>query len=185
MDKKQIEEKEKSASSQAANGTKYGAILLKNQLRELMKNPMDGISVGLVDDNIYEWKVMLEGPAGTPYEGGLFPCSLSFPKEYPNKPPIMKFQTAGFLHPNVYPDGKVCISILHEAKEDQFNQQEKMSEKWRPILGVEAVLVSVLSLLGDPNFESPANIDASVELRKDPAGYRKKIRALVRKTQEF
>ena len=62
----------------------------------------------------------------------------------------------------VYKDGKVCISILHEAKADEFNTQEKMSEKWRPILGPEAVLVSVLSMLSDPNFESPANIDASV-----------------------
>ena len=62
----------------------------------------------------------------------------------------------------MYKDGKVCISILHEAKADEFNTQEKMSEKWRPILGPEAVLVSVLSMLSDPNFESPANIDASV-----------------------
>ena len=51
-----------------------------------------------------------------------------------------------------------------------MNTQEKMSEKWRPILGVEAVLVSVLSMLSDPNFESPANIDASVELRNNPKG---------------
>ena len=67
-----------------------------------------------------------------------------------------------FLFSLVYKDGKVCISILHEAKADEFNTQEKMSEKWRPILGPEAVLVSVLSMLSDPNFESPANIDASV-----------------------
>jgi ubiquitin-conjugating enzyme E2 G1 len=98
-------------------------------------------------------------------EGGYFPCLLEFPSEYPNKPPTMTFTTKGFWHPNVYKDGRVCISILHEAKADEFNQQEKMSEKWRPILGVEAVLVSVLSMLSDPNFESPANIDASVGYR--------------------
>ena len=45
----------------------------------------------------------------------------------------MKFTTKGFWHPNVYPDGRVCISILHEAKEDPMNQMEKLSEKWRPI----------------------------------------------------
>jgi len=67
-----------------------------------------------------------------------------------------------FLLTAVYKDGRVCISILHEAKADEFNQQEKMSEKWRPILGPEAVLLSVLSMLSDPNFESPANVDASV-----------------------
>ena len=73
------------------------------------------------------------------------------------------FSAAALFPPSaVYKDGKVCISILHEAKADEFNTQEKMSEKWRPILGPEAVLVSVLSMLSDPNFESPANIDASV-----------------------
>uniref|UniRef100_A0A6V3J428 UBC core domain-containing protein n=1 Tax=Lotharella globosa TaxID=91324 RepID=A0A6V3J428_9EUKA len=165
--------------------SKYGAILLRNQLKELLKNPVDGFSVGLVDDSdIYKWNVMIEGPADTPYEGGFFPAILDFPKEYPSKPPKMTFTTKGFWHPNVHSDGKVCISILHEAKEDQFNQQEKMSEKWRPILGVEAVLLSVVSLLSDPNFESPANIDASVMLKKDPKEYRKKIRQLVRRSQD-
>mmetsp|Transcript_13394 Transcript_13394/g.19146 ORF Transcript_13394/g.19146 Transcript_13394/m.19146 type:complete len:173 (-) Transcript_13394:183-701(-) len=168
-----------------SEGAQYGAMLLKNQLKELMKNPVDGFSVGLVDDsNIYEWRVMLEGPDETLYEGGWFPCTLSFPSEYPNKPPVMKFTTPGFWHPNVYPDGRVCISILHEAKEDVFNSQEKMSEKWRPILGVEAVLVSVLSMLSDANYESPANIDASVQAKNDPDGFKKKVRALVRKSQD-
>ena len=58
----------------------------------------------------------------------------------------------------VYKDGKVCISILHEAKEDQFNQQESIDEKWRPILSVEAIIISVLSMLSEPNFSSPANM---------------------------
>lgn len=172
--------------AQKANSKDYGAILLLNQFKDLAKNPVDGFSVGLIDDsNIYEWKVLIEGTPGTPFEGGLFPATLKFPKEYPNKPPEMRFTTPNFWHPNVYPDGKVCISILHEAKEDQFNEQEKLSEKWRPILGVEQVLISVISLLADPNCESPANIDASVQFQKDPDGYKKKIRQLVRKSQEM
>ena len=72
-----------------------------------MKNPVDGFSVGLADDNnIYEWHCMMEGPPDSDYEGGYFPCSLSFPKEYPNKPPVMKFLTPGFWHPNVYKYGQ-------------------------------------------------------------------------------
>jgi len=166
------------AQQQSSN---YGAILLKNQLKELTKNPVDGFSVGLVDDsNIYEWQCILEGPPTTEYEGGYFPAILSFPKEYPNKPPVMRFTTPNFWHPNVYKDGKVCISILHEAKHDEYNEQEKMSEKWRPILGVEAVLVSVMSMLSEPNLESPANVDAAVEMKKDPKSYRAKIRKIVR-----
>lgn len=169
----------------ASDGPGYGAILLKRQLKELSKNPVEFFSVGLKDDsNIYEWQIMMEGPPGTPFEGGYFPCTLSFPKEYPNKPPKMRFITPGFWHPNVYKDGTVCISILHEAKEDAFNTQEAMSEKWRPILGVEGILVSVLSMLGEPNSSSPANIDASVEFKDKPEEYKKRIRRLVRQSQD-
>jgi len=156
-----------------------------NQLKELTKNSVDGFSIGLVDDsNIYEWQIMIEGPVGTLFEGGLFPAILKFPQEYPDKPPEMKFLMPGFWHPNVYPTGVVCISILHEAKEDKFNELEQMSEKWRPIIGIEAVLISVMSLLGYPNFESPANIDASVQLKNDPKAYKKKIKDLVRRSQD-
>jgi hypothetical protein len=62
----------------------------------------------------------------------------------------------------VYPNGVVCISILHPPGEDQLNQQETADERWRPILGVESILVSVISMLSDPNDDSPANIDAAV-----------------------
>mmetsp|Transcript_18937 Transcript_18937/g.31190 ORF Transcript_18937/g.31190 Transcript_18937/m.31190 type:complete len:104 (-) Transcript_18937:370-681(-) len=97
--------------------SKSSTILLRNQLKALLKNPVDGFSVGLVDDSdIYKWNVMIEGPSNTIYEGGYFPAILEFPVDYPQKPPKMKFTTKGFWHPNVHPDGKVCISILHEAK---------------------------------------------------------------------
>ncbi len=62
----------------------------------------------------------------------------------------------------VYPDGKVCISILHPPGEDKFNEFESADERWRPILGVDAILLSVISMLNDPNLESIANIDAAV-----------------------
>lgn len=177
--------KKPGAAKKKANSNQYGAILLKNQLKEINKNPIDGFSVGLSEsENIYEWSVMMEGPPDTLYEGGYFPCKLTFPKEYPNKPPTMYFTTPNFWHPNVYKDGKVCISILHEAVEDEFNTEEKMSEKWRPILGIEAILVSVQSMLSEPNTSSPANIDASVEFKNSPKEYKKKIRRLVRVSQD-
>jgi len=169
----------------AKDNAQYGKLLLARQLKELQKNS-DGFSVGLVDDsNLYEWQIIVEGPADTPYQGGYFQASLSFPPEFPSKPPMMKFLTPGFWHPNVYKDGKVCISILHEAKEDAFNQQESIDEKWRPILSIEAVIVSVMSMLSEPNFESPANIDASVMWKKSPEDYNKKVKKLVRKSQEI
>lgn len=84
----------------------------------------------------------------------------------------------------VYPDGKVCISILHPPGVDEMNAQETAEERWRPILGVEAVLISVISMLADPNIESPANIDAATQFRDDKKGFRRKVRRCVAKTLE-
>ena len=87
-------------------------------------------------------------------------------------------------HPNVYQNGIVCISILHPPGEDAFNAQESADERWRPILGVEQILISVISMLSDPNDESPANLDAAVMWRNDKAAFKKKVRQIVRKSQE-
>lgn len=98
---------------------------------------------------------MLMGPDGTMYEGGFFKATLAFPPTFPNMPPEMTF-TSEMWHPNIHEDGKVCISILHPPGEDRFNEQETADERWRPILGVEQIIVSVLSMLADPNGDSPA-----------------------------
>lgn len=154
------------------------------QLPDLAKNPIDLVSVGLVDDNsVYEWEIMIMGPDGTLYEGGFFKAKLVFPNDFPNMPPTMTF-ISEMWHPNVYEDGRVCISILHPPGEDEFNQQESAEERWRPILGVEQILVSVISMLSDPNDESPANLDAAVMWRNDQKAFKKKVRQIVRKSQE-
>ncbi|CAE7878202.1 Ube2g1 [Symbiodinium sp. KB8] len=126
---------------------------------------------------------MVIGPPGTYYNEGMFRCELTFPDDFPNMPPAMKFLDEVW-HPNIYPDGKVCISILHPPGVDEMNAQETAEERWRPILGVEAVLISVISMLADPNIESPANIDAATQFRDDKKGFRRKVRRCVAKTLE-
>ncbi|OMH85080.1 Ubiquitin-conjugating enzyme E2-18 kDa [Zancudomyces culisetae] len=100
------------------------------------------------------------GPADTPFEGGVFPAILKFPKDYPLNPPTMRF-TCKMFHPNVYENGEVCISILHPPGEDP-NMYESSSERWSPVQSVEKILLSVLSMIAEPNDESGANVDASV-----------------------
>ena len=95
----------------------------------------------------------------------------------------MRFLTK-MWHPNIYEDGKVCISILHSPGYDEYNENEKPEERWRPVLGVEQILLSVISMLNDPNIDSPANIQAGYQLRKDPEEYKKKVRKLVLKSAE-
>lgn len=156
---------------------------------DLTQNEDSGFSVGLEGDNWFHWRVCFQGPLDTPYEGGVFTALLRFPPDYPNSPPEMRFITE-MWHPNstahlVFPDGRVCISILHPPGTDEFNSQESADERWRPILGVEAVLLSVISMLNDPNVNSPANLDASVQYKNDRTNYNKRVRRLAQKSVEY
>ena len=87
-------------------------------------------------------------------------------------------------HPNVYEDDRVCISILHPLGEDAMNSQETADERWRPILGAEQILTSVIYMLSDPNGESPANLDAAFMWRNDSTAFKKEVRQIVRKSQQ-
>ena len=73
----------------------------------------------------------------------------------------IKVVLLNFLIVTVEKNGDVCISILHEPGEDKWGY-EKPEERWLPIHTVETILISVISMLADPNDESPANVDAAV-----------------------
>ncbi|PWN51133.1 putative ubiquitin-conjugating enzyme E2 [Violaceomyces palustris] len=160
-------------------------LLLKRQLQELRKHPVDGFSAGLKDEsNLFEWEIMIIGPNDTLYEGGFLKAELIFPPEYPLMPPTMKFITP-MWHPNIFPNGNVCISILHPPEKDQYGYEDA-GERWLPVHTVESILLSVISLLSQdvPNTDSPANIDAAKQVREDIQGYKKKVRRLVRQSAE-
>ncbi|KAG8054804.1 hypothetical protein GUJ93_ZPchr0001g32935 [Zizania palustris] len=164
--------------------TSQASLLLQKQLKDLMKHPVDGFSAGLVDDcNVFKWQVTIIGPPDTLYDGGYFNAIMSFPQNYPNSPPTVRF-TSEMWHPNVYPDGRVCISILHSPGEDP-NGYELASERWTPVHTVESIVLSIISMLSSPNDESPANIEAAKEWRENRDDFKKKVRRLVRKSQEM
>ena len=165
------------------SGSEGAALILRRQLKELSKNPNEGFSAGLADQsNLFEWEIMILGPPATPYEGGFFRAQMSFPKDYPLRPPKLRFSTE-MWHPNVYTDGTVCISILHEPGTDQWGYEDA-SERWSPVHSVESILVSVISMLSSPNDESPANIEAAKQYRQEPEVFRRKVQNLVRRSQE-
>jgi len=153
--------------------------LLANTLKKLMNEPVEGFTVELEDDaNLFEWTVWIEGPKDTCYEGGVFQLYLKFPPDFPMSPPELKF-ISDFWHPNVYKDtGVVCISILHPPGADELSG-ELPGERWLPTQTVTTIILSVISLLNAPNFSSPANVDASVEWRKDPDQFKQKCQRLV------
>lgn len=167
----------------SSSRTDSATLLLQRQLKELAKNPNEGFSAGLVDPtDIFLWEIMILGPPATLYEGGFFRAQLEFPRDYPLNPPTLRF-TSEMWHPNVYPDGTVCISILHAPGQDEYGYEDA-SERWSPVHSVESILVSVISMLSSPNDESPANIEAAKQYRADPEQFRRRVQRLVRKSQE-
>ncbi|KAF2841417.1 putative ubiquitin conjugating enzyme [Patellaria atrata CBS 101060] len=147
--------------------------ILMNEYRTLSKEPWTNID--LINENIYEWSVALIvlNPDSL-YYGGYFKAKMTFKKEYPYVPPDFKFLRP-LYHPNIYPDGRLCISILHAPGEDE-QSGELAAERWSPAQRVESVLLSILSLLDDAEVSSPANVDAGVMLRNDIEGYKKMVK---------
>ncbi|KAJ3127783.1 Ubiquitin-conjugating enzyme E2 G2 [Nowakowskiella sp. JEL0407] len=152
-----------------------------NQLAELTLNAPEGITAGPIsEDNFFEWEALIAGPEDTAYEGGIFTATLKFQKDYPLSPPVMKF-VGPMYHPNVYKDGTVCISILHPPGDDP-NMYEHASERWSPVQSVEKILISVVSMLAEPNDESGANVEASKMWREDRKQFNEIVRNIVQQT---
>lgn len=159
---------------------------LAQELKDLMQNPLEGVQVQLVDDsNMFEWEVSIFGPPDTLYVGGYFKTRLKFPDTYPFDPPKMNFVDPIF-HPNVYPTGEICISILHPPGADE-QSGELPEERWSPAQRVRTIVLSVISLLNEPNTSSPADVDASVAFRKWKEGesdeFALKVKAAVEKSK--
>lgn len=152
------------------------------EFKNLQDNPVEGFTVKLVnEDNLFEWQVAIFGPPTTLYQGAYFKASMKFPPDYPYSPPTLKFLTKVF-HPNVYENGDLCISILHPPVDDP-QSGELPCERWNPTQNVRTILLSVISLLNEPNTFSPASVDASVMYRKwkDSNGKEKEYENIIRK----
>ncbi|XP_078214891.1 ubiquitin-conjugating enzyme E2 G2 isoform X2 [Callithrix jacchus] len=129
---------------------------LMAEYKQLTLNPPEGIVAGpMNEENFFEWEALIMGPEDTCFEFGVFPAILSFPLDYPLSPPKMRF-TCEMFHPNIYPDGRVCISILHAPGDDPMGY-ESSAERWSPVQSVEKILLSVVSMLAGCSlfFQSP------------------------------
>jgi ubiquitin-protein ligase len=155
---------------------------IASDLKEIQKYPLEGVAVVPREDDMGRWSVFMEGPRGTPFEGGVYELELVFPKNYPEAPPTLRF-VSQFWHPNVYREGPVCISMLHAAGDDQMSG-ESFDIRWKPINSVSSVLNSVMLMLMEPNLSSPANVDASVEWRDDIAAFKTKAKVLAQRAQD-
>ncbi|KAK9503667.1 hypothetical protein O3M35_010180 [Rhynocoris fuscipes] len=115
------------------------------ELHELTSEPPEGIKVLLNDENVADIQALIEGPAGTPYAGGVFKIRLCLGKDFPQGPPKAFFLTKIF-HPNVATNGEICVNSL---KKD-----------WKSDLGIKHILLTIKCLLIVPNAESALNEEA-------------------------
>jgi len=111
-----------------------------------------------------KWTTGIPGKEKTDWEGGLFKVTMEFTDEYPSKPPKCKFVPPLF-HPNVYPSGTICLSILNEE------------EDWRPAITIKQMLLGIQDLLDSPNPDSPAQSEAYTLFKRDRAAYSRRIKA--------
>ncbi|KAM9603330.1 ubiquitin-conjugating enzyme E2 D2 isoform 2-T2 [Morphnus guianensis] len=110
------------------------------ELNDLARDPPAQCSAGPVGDDMFHWQATIMGPNDSPYQGGVFFLTIHFPTDYPFKPPKVAFTTR-IYHPNINSNGSICLDILRS--------------QWSPALTISKVLLSICSLLCDPNPDDP------------------------------
>lgn len=140
---------------------------LMKDLSSVKNNSDKSIFASPLDDNIFLWVAIILGPENTPFEDGTFSLILMFDNTYPQNPPKIKFLSEMF-HPNIYQSGELCLDML--------------KNRWSPSYDVLGILVSVQSLLNDPNIKSPANVEAAELYESNRTEYIKKIKDTVIKS---
>jgi len=138
---------------------------LQTELMSLMMKGDKGISAFPDGDNIFKWVGTIVGPEGTVFNGLTFKLCLEFPSGYPYTAPTVKFSSPCY-HPNVDTAGNICLDIL--------------KDKWSALLDVRTILISIQSLLSEPNIESPLNVKAA-QMWKNQEAYRKHLVDVVHK----
>ena len=134
---------------------------LKREWDDIMKEPLPHCSATPDEDDLFQWRATIHGPKDTPYEDGIFHLYMIFSSEYPFKPPKVSFKTR-IYHPNINSTGGICLDILKDA--------------WSPALTISKILLSVCSLLADPNPDDPLVPEIAKLFHEDPEKYASQAR---------
>ena len=116
---------------------------LQSELMALMTSPTPGLSAFPSNTDITKWNATVTGPTDTPYADLTFKLTLAYPSNYPYAPPEVLFKTPVY-HPNVDMSGRICLDILKPGGQGKEGA-------WSAVLNTSSVLLSIQSLLGEPN----------------------------------
>ncbi|GFZ12861.1 ubiquitin conjugating enzyme 8 [Actinidia rufa] len=121
---------------------------------------------GPVGEDMFHWQATIMGPPDSPFAGGVFLVTIHFPPDYPFKPPKVSFKTKVY-HPNINSNGSICLDIL--------------KEQWSPALTISKVLLSICSLLTDPNPDDPLVPEIAHMYKTDRTKYEMTARSWTQK----
>jgi len=133
---------------------------------ELQKKPLEGMKISLPSEaDMHQWQILIDGPKGSPYEGGVFTLHLSLPTEYPFKPPTLSFKTK-IYHPNVTNDdkGSMCLGMLR-------------ADEWKPSSKIDAVLGFAKALLLEPQPDDAVEGGIAREYKENKKEFIKNAKA--------
>ncbi|THD25087.1 Ubiquitin conjugating enzyme [Fasciola hepatica] len=150
---------------------------ITKELQDLSRDPPSQCSAGPVSNDLFHWQGTIAGPHDSAYEGGVFFLNITFPTDYPFKPPKVHFTTK-IYHPNINSEGSICLDILRS--------------QWSPALTIAKgnlgvfqltvlVLLSICSLLTDPNPDDPLCPDIARQYKSDRAKYEEVAREWTQK----
>ena len=129
---------------------------ISRESKDLKIDPPTNCSAGPIDDDMFRWQATIIGPEDSPYSEGIFNLEINFPADYPFKPPRIMFTTK-IYHPNINSKGGICLDIL--------------KDKWSPALTISKVLLSICSLLTDPNPDDPLVPEAANLFKQNKKKY--------------
>ena len=105
-----------------------------------------------MNDNLYKWEAYIKGPPDSPFSNGWFKLDFHLPQNYPIEPPKVKMITKCY-HPNIhFQTGDICLDILKP-------------QSWSPAWTIESLCRAIVSLLANPNADSPLNCDPGNQIR--------------------
>jgi len=146
---------------------------ITKEISNIKRAPDLSLAVACRDDDVRHIRGLIVGPSETPYEFGFYEFSIRFPKNYPIEPPSVRCITTNNgrtrFNPNIYAEGKVCLSILGTWRGEA-------GEQWSSAQGLESVLLSIQSLMSSNPYENEPGFENHKITHADAAEYARKIR---------
>ena len=129
---------------------------ITRELALLTTQPPPGVSCYCPTDNLTYLHATITGPSSTPFECGIFLLSIHIPTRYPFEPPRIRFQTP-IHHPNIDSSGRICLDTLKSPP----------SGSWSPAVSLPSLLVTLQSLMGEPNGDDGLVAETTNQFRND------------------